>query len=116
MTWPKILKSPLTEKEIKELAEEFFGDMIKVVADIDRKVIAVGGSLHADSEQLLLKRGSKQSNLWGANYFPFRKKGERVEFSALMNIRPREGNRGQFIQSSAIRKRVEEIIGAYFEL
>ena len=116
MIWPRILKSPLTKDEIKDLAKEFFGDMIKVVADIDRKIIAVGGSLHADSEQLLLKGGSKQANIWGANYFPFRKKGERVEFSALMNIRPREGNRDQFIQSAAVREKVEEIVGEYFEL
>lgn len=78
MSWPKILKQPLSKSEIKHLAEEFFGDMIKLVVDIEDKLLAAGGSLHADAEQLLLKHGSKQVNIWGANYFPNRKGGERI--------------------------------------
>jgi len=116
MSWPKILKSPLSRREQKELAEEFFGDMIKVVVDIENGKIAVGSSLHADAEQLLLKHGSKQAYLWGANYFPSRKIGKRIEFSALMNIRPREGNKKQYIESSNVRKKVRETINIYFEI
>lgn len=56
---------------IRELikAEKFqehlatLGDMVKVVVDIDRKIMTIGGELHADGEQLLLSDGSRQENL-----------------------------------------------------
>jgi hypothetical protein len=67
MEWPKILKSPLNKTETKALAEEFFGDMIKIVAYVETGAVAAGCSLHADAEQLLLKHGAKQQNVWGAN-------------------------------------------------
>ncbi len=90
--------------------------MIKIVIDIQKEVLAAGGSLHADAEQLLLKHGSKQENIWGANFFPFRKKGERLEYTALMNIRPRHNNPGQHIHSPAIVDKVKDIASKYFEL
>jgi len=40
------------------------------VADIRPAEMAVGGELHSDAEQLLLERGSKQSDLWGGNFSP----------------------------------------------
>ncbi|MEA3493735.1 MAG: DUF5674 family protein [Candidatus Margulisiibacteriota bacterium] len=103
MEWPKISHKPLSENKIKGLAEEFFGDMIKVVVDIEEGILAAGCSSHADAEQILLKKGLKQKNVWGANYSPFRKKGERLEYTALMNIRPRQNNPSQSIQSPEIR-------------
>jgi hypothetical protein len=116
MAWPKILKSPLNKTETRSLAEEFFGDMIKVVADVGTGAIAAGCSLHADAEQLLLKHGAKQSDLWGANLFPGKKAGERIEFTSLINIRPRQGNKTQYISSPDIRKKVESIIVHYFDI
>jgi hypothetical protein len=115
MSWPKILKQALSKTEINELAKEFFGDMIKIVVDVDEGSIAAGCSLHADAEQLLLKHGSKQESIWGANYFPGRKKDEKIEYTALINIRPRKGNKSQFIQAADIRKKVGNIIKGYFE-
>ncbi len=105
MSWPKILTRPLNKKEIDDLAKEFFGDMIKVVVDVQDGSIAAGCSLHADAEQILLKNGSRQENIWGANYFPGRKKGEKIEYTALINIRPRKGNKSQFIQDTGSARR-----------
>ena len=116
MDWPKVLKKSLNKSQVKKLAEEFFGDMIKVVIDINEHSLAAGCSLHADAEQLLIKKGSKQENIWGANYFPFKKSGERLEYTALMNIRPRHNNPDQLIRSPEIRGKVKEIVSEYFEL
>jgi hypothetical protein len=116
MSWPRILKAPLTQKQTKELTEKFIEDMIKVAVDVKEEVIAAGCSLHADAEQLLLKHGSQQNNVWGANYFPFKKKGQRLEYSALMNIRPRQGNPSQLIQDKTIREKAKNIMEHYFEL
>jgi hypothetical protein len=116
MSWPRILKAPLTQKQIKELTERFIEDMIKVAVDIKEEVVAAGCSLHADAEQLLLKNGSQQKNIWGANYFPFKKEGQRLEYSALMNIRPRQSNPSQLIQNKSIREKVKNIMEHFFEL
>ena len=102
--------------ETKELAEAFFGDMIKIVVDVETGQVAAGCSLHADAEQLLLKHGSKQADIWGANLFPGRKAGQRLEYTALINIRPKHGNKSQYINSPDIRKKVESMVGHYFEL
>ncbi|MBN2057700.1 MAG: hypothetical protein JW782_02770 [Candidatus Saganbacteria bacterium] len=90
--------------------------MIKVAVDIESELVAAGCSLHADAEQVLLKQGSQQKNIWGANYFPFKNKGQRLEYSALMNIRPRQGNNSQLINNSSIQKKIKEIMSNYFEL
>jgi len=51
-----------------------FGDMVKYVVDVERGVVALGGELHADAEQVLLEQGSRQADLWGANYYPGRQR------------------------------------------
>ena len=58
--------------DLRRLVVLYFKDMVKLVVDIRRGVVAVGGELHADAEQLLLEQGSAQANLWGANCFPGR--------------------------------------------
>ena len=41
--------------DLARLVRLFFGDMVKYVVDLERRVAAVGGDLHADAEQLLLE-------------------------------------------------------------
>ncbi len=65
-----------------------FGDMVKYVVDVERGVVAIGGELHADAEQVLLEQGSRQADLWGANYYPGRRGPEScIEFTSLINIK-----------------------------
>jgi hypothetical protein len=83
--------------------------MVKYAVDIERRVAAVGGELHADAEQLLLDSGSRQADVWGANYFPGKGREACIEFTALINIRPSQGNRSMLIEDAVIRDRVREI-------
>ena len=92
------------------MAEGSFLDFVKAVVDIRREVIAVGGDMHADAEEELLKDGSSQSDLWGINIFPGKPQEQVVEFSSLINIRPRDGNRTMEIQSDEVRNKIREII------
>ena len=62
--------------------------------------------MHADCEQVMLENGSEQDDIWGANWYP---SDQRIEFEALINIRPVLGNRGMLIQSQEIRNAVEAI-------
>ena len=54
-------------------------DLLKIVVDISRKIIAVDAEMHADLEEMLLDDGSAQEDLWGANLFPERKGSQFIE-------------------------------------
>ncbi|HVT16731.1 MAG TPA: DUF5674 family protein [Thermoanaerobaculia bacterium] len=104
-----IVERRLELSELARLVHLFFGDMVKYVIDVERRIAALGGQLHADAEQLLLAAGSQQADLWGANYYPGRTPEECIEYTALINIRPAHGNRSMLIGDAAIRARVREI-------
>src|SRR5438094_2443041 len=86
-----------------------FGDMVKYVVDVERGVVAVGGELHADAEQVLLEQGSHQADLWGANYYPGRGREGCIEFTSLINIRPARGNRGMEVEDPAVKERIRAL-------
>jgi hypothetical protein len=105
-----ILRSDRIEPaELRRLVNLFFEDMVKYVVDVERGVAAVGGEMHADAEQALLEDGSRQADLWGANYYPGRGREECVEYTALINIRPAQGNRSMEIRDPALRERVRQL-------
>ncbi len=84
-----LLREKATPAQIQSMSDEY-GIMIKIVVDTRRGRLAGGGEMHADCEQLLLEDGSEQDDLWGANWYPAE---QRIEFDALINIRPRLNNR-----------------------
>ena len=85
--------------------------MIKIVVDIRRRILAGGGEMHSDCESVLLDNGSEQDDLWGANWYPAE---QRIEFEALINIRPRLGNRNILIQYEDLRQKVESVTREIF--
>jgi hypothetical protein len=104
-----IVERRIEPAELARLVLLHFEDMVKYVVDVERRLAAVGGELHADAEQLLLQFGSRQADLWGANYYPGRGPEECIEYTALINIRPAQGNRGMLIADPGLRLRVREI-------
>ena len=100
------IKSKATAGQIKDMMSAL-ENYIKVAVDIRQGVLAGGGVMHADCERVLLKAGSKQADVWGADWYPNEK---RVAFGSLINIRPRQKNRSMEIQDAKIRQQVEEII------
>ena len=105
-------EGPMHPRELRRLVDLYFEDMVKCVVDVERGVAAVGGEMHADGEEALLADGSRQADLWGANYWPGRGREECVEYTSLINIRPAQGNRSMEIQDPAIRRRVLELTWA----
>lgn len=99
----------LERAELQRLVAAHFEDMVKYVVDVARGVAAVGGELHADEEAVLLDDGSRQEDLWGANYYPGRGEAGCIEYTALINIRPSHGNRSMLIEDEDVRARVREI-------
>ncbi|MFH1858243.1 MAG: DUF5674 family protein [Candidatus Omnitrophota bacterium] len=111
----EIIQSPTPLQELKRLAEENYGDMVKGVVDVQRKILALGGELHADGEALLLEEGSQQEDLWGFNLYPEKPKDERIEFSSLINIRPSQGNTSMTIQDARLKEDAKMIIEGFIK-
>lgn len=88
------------------------GDFVKVAVDVRKEVLAGGGALHADCEEVLLERGSLPDDVWGADWVP---RTRSVKFEALINIRPRLGNRSTTLQDQALCKKVETVVRALLE-
>lgn len=106
-----ILRGPATREQVSEMLEALH-TYIKVAVDVDRELVAGGGEWHADCEQLLLNDGSRQQDVWGADWYPNEKQ---VRCEALINIRPRQNNRSLRIQDATLRKRVEGLVRSTFE-
>ena len=66
-----LLHSRATKKQLDEMLETL-GYYIKLAVDIQRDILAGGGSLHADCEALLLEDGSQQEDIWGARLDSFK--------------------------------------------
>lgn len=107
-----LLDHRIAPAELGRLVKAHFEDMVKYVVDVERGLIALGGEMHVDAEQVLLEAGSRQANLWGANYYPGRGRDGCIEFTSLINIRPASGNRGMEIQDPALREKVRAITHA----
>ena len=107
-----LVEARLDPGVLSELVRRHFEDMVKYVVDVERGVAAVGGELHADEEALLLEHGSRQDNLWGANYYPGRGPDDCIEYTSLINIRPSAGNRSMSVEGEGLRARIREITHA----
>jgi len=61
------LATPVMMSEMLQSLDSY----VKLAVDVRREVLAGGGELHADCEQVLLKDGSHQEDIWGADWLPF---------------------------------------------
>lgn len=106
----KIISETLTIDELKQMAKNMFGNLVKAVVDVDRGIVAVDAELHSDIEALLLADGSKQKNLWGINLYPDIQGDDFIEFDSMINMRPSQGNRSCGVDDGEIREKITEII------
>lgn len=110
-----ILKEQVTVQYLNELAQNFYGEMIKAVADVDKGLIALDAELHSDLERMLLENGSSQESLWGFNIYPQLDGDDFVEFDSLINIRPRQNNRSRDVENHAIREEILSLVGKFIK-
>lgn len=101
-----IIRKKADEDAINKISEDLNG-YVKVTIDVKRGILAAGGTLHVDSEKLLLEDGSRQADLWGGG-IDF-ETGE-IDFDSMINIRPAQGNRARDVLDKKIREKMEEII------
>lgn len=102
-----VITKKATSEELKQMAEDFGGDYIKVVVDTEQEILAGGGERHFDAEQILLKNGSRQENLWGGGIDV---KTKTIDYNSMINLRPRDDNNSRDILSLDIRKIFDAIV------
>nr|WP_253285757.1 DUF5674 family protein [Oscillibacter sp. MSJ-31] len=111
----QIVNEKISRADLAKISGHYFGDMTKGVVDVEKEIVAIDAELHADLETLLLENGSRQEQLWGINLYPDENGEDFIEFDSLINIRPRQNNRGRGVNDPAIREKIREIIGRWFE-
>lgn len=106
-----IIKTPIKKSELSKIAANQFGDFVKAVVDIEQKIMAVGGELHADEEVLLTEReNSKRENTWGINIYSEKTDEDYIEFNSMINLKPHLGNRSRDVESRETREKIKEIV------
>jgi len=101
--------------ELKQLAQNIFGNLIKAVVDVDRELIAVDAELHSDLEALFLENGSKPNSLWGINFYPDVEGDDFVEFDSMINIRPSQGNMTRGVDSKETQERIVAVVNKWIK-
>lgn len=101
-----LIRSRATRQQL----DEMLGTLrvyVKVAVDTRLGILAGGGALHADCEAVLIDNGSRQEDVWGADWIP---ETQQIQFEALINIRPRQNNPAMGILDRSIRDRIRDIV------
>src|SRR3989338_4530878 len=106
----KIVEEHISLDELREIAKEFYGSMMKGVVDIEKEIVAFGGEYHMDANRMLLGQGSTQNNVWGFNIYLDKPRDSWIEYVSLINIRPQANNRDMEVQDEGIRAIMKRII------
>lgn len=102
----------VTDEQIKLAGEDYFGEYIKIVVDVETGAMAIGGEWHADGEKILLENGSKQVNLWGGG---LRLANKQIDFNSLINTRPNLNNSQEILEPKT-REKFETLVKERFGL
>ncbi len=87
-----------------------FEEIMKIVVDVEKNILAIDAEMHADLEKFLLESGSAQKDLWGANVYPMNNPDENLEYTSFINIRPSQGNRSMEVKNEVIRGKIKQIV------
>jgi hypothetical protein len=64
----KLIRSNATKEQIVQMLTAL-ESYIKVAVDIRQGILAGGGIMHADCERVLIESGSRQVDVWGADWY-----------------------------------------------
>lgn len=104
------MEAMVSIEELRQLAEDRFGDMVKGVLDLQRRVLLLDADLHADQEAQLLSEGSVRKDLWGINLYPDVEGSDWLEFDSMINLRPSAGNRSRGVDDPATQQAIRSLL------
>ena len=110
-----IVQNKISINELRKMAQETFGDLVKAVVDIEKEIMVIDAELHSDAEALLLENGSEQKNLWGINLYPALDNEDFIEFDSMINLRPSFGNLSRGVDDPQIREKIINIVNKLVE-
>jgi hypothetical protein len=111
----RIVRQKISRSDLATIAGAQFGDMVKVVIDVARGVMAIGGELHSDEESRLLDDGSRQADLWGINLYPAEPGAAWIEFDSMINVRPSQGNTSRDVVDEELRAKIRSLVASLVE-
>jgi len=107
----RIVKGTITREELRALAHEQYGDIIKAVVDVEQRIMGVGGELHVDVQSLLIeKEGSRGDTTWGINLYLDKTGDDFIEFDSMVNLKPLVGNRTRGVENEETREKIRRIV------
>ena len=62
--------TPISLADLQEMSTARFGDLVKAVVDLERRLMVVDAEMHSDEEAELLSGGSCQQDLWASTCIP----------------------------------------------
>lgn len=107
----KIVKEGITREELRTLAHEQYGDLIKAVVDVAQSIMGVGGELHIDIQSLLIEKAeSKGDTTWGVNLYLDKTGDDFIGFDSMVNLKPLIGNRTRGVDDEVVRTAIRDIV------
>lgn len=101
----------ISVEELTHMAEKMYGDLVKAVVDVNRRIVVFDAAMHSDEEQYLPENGSSQDCLWGINLYPDDYGTEDfIEFDSMINIRPQQNNRSRSVEDPDTRNIIISIV------
>ena len=112
----KIVKNKITAEELRSLAHEQYGDIIKAVVDIRQEIMGVGGELHVDIQSLLIeKEDSQAQDTWGINLYLEKTGEDFIEFDSMINLKPAFENKTRGVENNETQNKIRGIVNKLIE-
>jgi|SRR3989344_3959702 len=112
----RIVKDKIGKTELRLLAHEQYGDLIKAVVDVTQGIMGIGGELHVDIQSLLMEQeGSRGDTTWGINLYIDKTGDEFIEFDSMINLKPALGNKTRNVESKEIQEKIRDIVNTVVE-
>ena len=105
-----IVEKNISREELNKMSEKMYEQLVKAVVDIEKGIMIVDASLHADQESVLLSQGSLQENLYGINIYPAREGDAMIEFDSMINLRPGFGNCSRGVDNTKHQEKIKNIV------
>ena len=106
----RIVREKIPKEALSAAARENFETMVKVAVDVARGLLTVGGEWHSEGQELLVRDGSSGAEVWGVNFYPWHEPKNRIEYIALINIKPSVPNRAMEIHDTHVKQEIHDIV------
>lgn len=111
----KIIKEKITREELQTIAEKMYGTVVKIAVDIEKEIIALDGEWHAECQEALIESGSDAQDIWGANIKIKAPREDRIEYFALINIKPSVGHQNMEVTDKALKEKIKQVVDRLIE-